>query len=156
MYQQDDRRGGDLRHHDQVALRVVGQILEQKLVDQQRGAERDRQGVSVGRRFGHHVGSMSPDRPSLVVDDDDLAQSRPHFLGQQRARHAGGSTGGEGHDELDRLGGQGLRLGDQTKGHGDRRQLPTDGAVDEGVLYGCLSHGWITYGPTFRPSEFLS
>ena len=106
---QDQLAAGDLRDEAQVAVHVVGNLVEHVGQRQDRRRVRDQQGVAVGLGARHHVGAEHAGCPRLVLDDEGRAQPAPHFLAQGARQGIGGAARRLRHDKGDRPAGK--RLG---------------------------------------------
>lgn len=105
MDHQCDGGGGNLRQHQQVLLGVVGHLGVQKLVDEQRSAQRHHHVVAIGRRLGDLVRAQHGRCTGLVFHNDGLAQLPGHGFCQHACDDVGRTTGVKGHDKADGLAG---------------------------------------------------
>jgi hypothetical protein len=101
MEQIDDRR--------QPMFRIEAQFLEQELVVDQRIGIDDADGVAVRRRFRAGARGDVAGAAGAVLDDQRLAEARPHFLAQDAHEDIADAAGGENADRPGRpfIGGRG-------------------------------------------------
>lgn len=85
VHHQRDGCGRNLGHQREILLRFVGQFGVEELVDQHRGAERQQQGVAVGRGLGDGIGAQDAGGTTLVIHHHGLTDA----LGQGLAHGAG-------------------------------------------------------------------
>ena len=97
--------GQGLRHRGQRKRQVVHQ-----------------DGVTIGGRFGHQVGTNRATRSAPVVDSDGLAHGVAHFLRHDAGNNVGGASCREWHDHLDGFAGVGLRQAHRVKRKSDQAQ----------------------------------
>jgi hypothetical protein len=94
----------DLRHADDVAQRVVGQLLQVRRRYDRRRVDGDR--VAVGCAFRQLVGADGAARPGAVVDHDRLPPLLLQLARHQPADEIERPAGRKGNDEPHRLGGE--------------------------------------------------
>src|SRR5207245_1318641 len=98
----------EIRHRDEVLLRVVRQALVHRRVDDEaRGI--DEQRVAVGRRLRHDLRADDAVRAGLVLDDEGLAELLLE-LRADHARYGVRTTGRRGDHHAHRLARIALRL----------------------------------------------
>ena len=95
----------------EVTHRVIGHARVEVGADGMCAGGGQQQGVTIGRRLGREVGAQRTAGAGLVVHHHRLAQPFAEFLREAAGKQVGGPTGREGHNEADRLGRVGLRMG---------------------------------------------
>ncbi len=96
----------ELRDRDEILERVIGQVLEQRRIDRDRGRGQE-QRVAVRRRPRRHAHPGIPCRPGPVVDDDGLAERSTKRGREDAGDDVGRPARRERHDQRDRP----LRIG---------------------------------------------
>ena len=108
------------RDRHEVGEKVVGQVLVDRAVGDIGADVTELQGVAVGRRPHGLADGDRARGAGRVVDDELLAQFLAHALAHDARHHVGGATGGERHDDGDRLARK--SLGERRGGDGGRHR----------------------------------
>ena len=97
-------------HRGEVALRVVGQLAEQRRRHRVAVAHQQ-QGVAVGRGLGHGLAGVDAAGAGPVVHHHRLAQLGGQALAQRAGGQVGDAAGSEGHEQRQRPLREGRGLG---------------------------------------------
>ena len=97
------RRRGDHRNRGEILQRVVVEFAVDRRVDRDFRRAREHQRVPVRRRAHHRFGADRTSSAGAVVDDYLLPQKLGEFLREHSAHVVGAASGGEWHDQPNRL-----------------------------------------------------
>jgi hypothetical protein len=127
-------RGHDHHHRGLADPRDVGEVgdriernLAHDLTCHDVGRCREQQRVAVRLRLEDTIGTNGPVGPGPVLDHHSDAALLLDLLAEQAGKGIDTATGGEGHDDLDRVGRILGRLGEHTVHPRDRDQTGQEG-----------------------------
>ena len=120
-------RVADAADREEILLRIVGRLLQERQ-DRQRGAWREEERVSVGRRLHHRLGADHATGAAAVLDHELLAEGLAERLGPGARDDVARAARRIRYHKLDRpRGPRGLRR----RAAGNRPGKPCGGKFDE-------------------------
>jgi len=98
LHAENLRPGAELRHRNEILVRIVADLLHQRRQGQLRaGAEQER--VAVGRGARDLPGGDDPAGAAEVLDHERLVEPGRESLGREPRHHVGIPAGDERHDD---------------------------------------------------------